>query len=490
MTVFLNLIIFLWMIRISANIFSFVYLWFIKEYRFDRMVVHIKSSGIKFLLFPSFRRPPFRPKAFALVVCCFAVLMSIYFLLPLSRLVNIITIDLISFPVVAAMVFIFTVPTAIYHELVYFRAKQKILAHKPMIVVGITGSIGKSTTKEFLATILKDRFQVLKTAGSQNAAIGVAETILRDLKPDHEIFVVDMAAYKRGEIAKIARLVNPQIGIVTAINEQHLDLFGTLEHTMEAKYELISHLTGSGIAIFNADNPFTRRMAEQAFREGREVWMYTKEGMKYSGASKIIEGKNIMASIDSLSLTIAAGIEKEALTVPISGVHQASTVLAGVAGSMACGMSLMDAVRNARRITAFRKTMERISGPNGSLFIDDTWNNNPEAASMAIRFLSLAKGKKFLVFQPMIELGGDTQRAHKEVGALAGKICDEIILTNRTFSQFFIEGATDGGFGHTVHIFSPNQAATFIGSHVQKGDMVLFKGKEAGKVLNALSSRA
>ncbi len=486
MIALLNLILFLWALRIIANVLSFVYLWYIKEYRFDRMWVYIKTASLKSLIFPSFRRPPIRPKAFFLVSASVAILGMFYIFFPFIPLAKILIVDLLTFPVMSILVFILKLPTALYHEFVLYQAKRKLETHSPMMVIGITGSIGKTTTKEFLATILQSKFHVLKTSGSQNAAIGVAEVILRELQPEHNVFIVEMGAYRKGEIAKIVRLVQPQVGIVTAINEQHLDLFGSIEHTMAAKYELIEHLTGKSIAIFNADDEYVRRLSERAKGEGKEIWMYTKEGKTSSVAKKMFQAEDVKADLETISFTVIVDAVKQHTEIHLSGEHQVSTVLAAVAGAVACGMSIKEAIHNTSYIRPFRKTMQLVPGIHGSHFIDDTFNNNPDAAKAAISFLKKAKGRKFLVFQPMIELGSYAQKDHEEVGKLAGSICDKIILTNDTFSRFFIKGARSSDFHHEVHVFSPKTAAAYLSSHIKKDDMVLFKGKEAGRVLNLL----
>ncbi len=487
MMLLLAVIFILWAVRIISNIFSFAYIWYIKEYRFDRMWVYIKTASLKSLIFPSFRRPPIRPKAFFLLSASITALAMLYIFLPFFPLVKILMVDLLTFPVVSTLVFILKLPTALYHEFVLSQAARKLHAHKPMVVVGITGSIGKSTTKEFLATILQSKFHVLKTSGSQNAAIGVAEVILRQLQPKHEIFIVEMGAYKKGEIGKTARLVQPQVGIVTAINEQHLDLFGSIEHTMAAKYELIEHLTGKSIAIFNADDEYVRRLSERTKGEGKEIWMYTKEDKISSVAKRMFQAEDVKVDLETISLTVIVDAVKQHTEIHLSGEHQVSTVLAAVAGAVACGMSVKEAIHNTSYIRPFRKTMQLVPGIHGSHFIDDTFNNNPDAAKAAISFLKKAKGRKFLLFQPMIELGLAAETAHEEVGKLAGSICDEIILTNDTFSRFFIKGARSSDFHHEVHVFSSKEAAAYLSSHVKKNDMVLFKGKEAGRVLNLLT---
>lgn len=481
------ILLFIWCIRIIVNIFSFAYLWYIKEYRFDRMFVHIKTEGIRIVFAPMVRRPPVRPKALVLILGSITLLFFLYTILPFFPLISILIVDIFTFTTTAIVVGLLKLPTAAYHSFIVFFAARKLGFHIPMKVIGVTGSVGKSSTKEYLATILSTKYNVLKTFGSKNALVGVAETINKELVPEHEVFVVEMAAYKKGEIADIARLVLPTVGIVTTINEQHLDLFGSIENTMNAKYELIEHLQNPAIAISNADNTYTHQMAQRAAHEGKEVWMFTAKREIIPFAKRIFRASNIDAGLTKLSFIISLNKQKRNIEVPLLGEHQVVPILAAVAGAVACGMSFDDAVAGARMLQPFRKTMQPISGINGSLFIDDTFNNNPQAAMAAIRFLTHAKGKKFLVFQPMIELGPYSEQAHREVGELAGKICDEIILTNHLFSQFFIEGAKAAGFTKLIHIFSPQEGSNFIQSNTAKNDAVLFKGKEAAQILQRVN---
>jgi UDP-N-acetylmuramoyl-tripeptide--D-alanyl-D-alanine ligase len=239
MTVIVYLLSVIWCIRLVANLVSYVHLWFVKEYRFDRMIIHLKTKQGKGLLFLPWRRPPASPKSITICVGTAAVEVILFTLLPFFIFWKLLILDILLFPVTALFVFLTKIPTLIYHKRLIIKAVQKLQAHKPMTVVGITGSFGKTSTKEFLASILGHKYKTLKTRASQNSPIAIAETILSQLKPEHEVFVVEMGAYKSGEIAKMCGMVHPQIGIVTAINEQHQDLFGTIEGTVSAKYELI-----------------------------------------------------------------------------------------------------------------------------------------------------------------------------------------------------------------------------------------------------------
>jgi len=248
----------LWCARLLLNLLSYIQLWYVKEYRFDRMLIHLKTKQGKRLLFLPWRRPPLKPKACFIFIASALVLLGIYFILPLFIIWKLFFMDILLFPITAVFVLIAKVPTWIYHGILIRKAINKLQSHKKMIVIGITGSYGKTSTKEILATILGTKFKTLKTEASKNSPIGIAEVILSKLTPDDEVFIVEMGAYKPGEIREMCKIVKPSIGIVTAINEQHQDLFGSIDATVKAKYELIQGLNDGKIAIFNADNRYTR----------------------------------------------------------------------------------------------------------------------------------------------------------------------------------------------------------------------------------------
>lgn len=474
MNVLYNLILVVWWFRIIANVATFIQLWFIKEYRVDRMLVHLKTDEGKRIWRMPFRRPRISPKTIVLFLGSVVTLGAIYGSSSLYPLLRLFIIDCITFPVVSLCVLIANVPTYIYHEILIARAGQTLRRHRPMTVIGITGSFGKTSVKDYLATILSSKFKVLKTEASKNSPIGIAEVILRKLTPEHEVFIVEMGAYKIGEIAEMVAMVKPHIGIVTAINAQHQDLFGSLENTMKAKYELIAGLEGKRIAIMNVGDVRVRTMAKWAKRDGCDVW------------SGRFSATGVRAGFQGLEFTCNFGKEKARVKASVIGVHQVSNALAAIAGAVAAGMNFRDAVKAAEFIQPSPKSLGVIPGINGSMYINDTFNNSPDSAKAALDVLSWAKGKKYLIFQPMIELGQYADASHREVGYAAGKMCDHIILTNRNFFDAFMEGAKRAGAGDNVHVFSPVKAGEFIRSRIGRGDTVLFKGKETERVLRSL----
>ncbi|MBI3386017.1 UDP-N-acetylmuramoyl-tripeptide--D-alanyl-D-alanine ligase [Candidatus Gottesmanbacteria bacterium] len=491
MNIFIILVAIIWGIRILANVLSYIHLWFVKEYRIDRMLIHLRTNQGKRILFLSFRRPPVSPKAILLTIGTLVVLLLLFLYMPFFVLLKLLLIDILSFPITFVLVLVTRAPTFVYHQLVIRAAVAKLRSHKKMTVVGITGSYGKTSTKDFLATILVREFRVMKTEASKNAPIGIAEAVLKNLEPNDQIFVVEMGAYKRGEIAEMTRMVMPEIAILTAINPQHQDLFGSLENTKKAKYELVSGLVGRKLVICNADTEGTRDMGKRAVSDGYIVWWYTtKEGpvgkIESSREGKIFYAQGVQSDTHGIVFTCRVGNDRVSVQSSVLGEHQVSNILAAIAAAVACGMDLTDAARAASNINPTPKVMQLIQGINGSTYINDTFNNNPDAALAALNFLAQFRGKKFLVFQPMIELGSFSDSSHRRVGEQAGKTCEVIIVTNHNFYSSFEEGVRKSSKTIPLMALSPSRASEYLEKNVQKGDVVLFKGKEAETIFRRL----
>lgn len=488
MNTILSLLLFLWLLRITANVLSYVHLWWVKEYRFDRMFIHLRTKQGRRIFFIPFRLPPISPKTVVLALITISVLSFLFFTITSPTVLVVFFLDLLTFPLTSLMVGILQVPTFFYHQLQILRAVRKLRAHKNLRVVGITGSFGKTSTKEYLATILATKYKVLKTEASKNSAIGIAEIVLAKLTPSHELFVVEMGAYKQGEIAQMAQMVRPQVGIVTAINPQHQDLFGSLDATMKAKYELISEMPPDSVAICNGDDERVRTIAEWAHGDGKKVWFYTRNHHKLpEWTDNIISAENIKVGQEDLAFTLRIRGERINLSARVLGEHQVSNILAAAACAWACGgMTLKDIAKGVAHIKPYTKTMQPEKSLNGATFINDTFNNNPDAARAALNFLAKTRGKKILVFQPMIELGEFAAEAHERVGCLAAQVCDEIFLTNDNFREFFERGVLTENAEKKVTVASPVETAGKIKQMIGKGDTVLFKGKEAENVLKLL----
>lgn len=446
-----------WAARIIHNTLAFIQLWWVKEYRFDRMLIHLGTDQGKRIYILPFRGFKISPKTIALAAVSLIMLMWLYGLLPYHTLVRLLILDILSFPLTALLVLIIGVPQWIYHTIVIALAIRKLRNHKKnLFVIGITGSYGKTSTKEYLATILSSKFKVLKTEASKNSPIGIAEVVLKSLRPDHEVFIVEMGAYKIGEIARMTEMVQPQVGIITAINEQHQDLFGSMENTMKAKYELIAGLTGKRIAVMTDGYNLTK-LIEWAKRDKLDL-----QSPHITGVSQKTDG-------------VSFHLNSVPVHAPVIGVHQAHNIALAITAAVGAGMVISDAIKAAEKISPVDRMMKPIKGISGSTFIDDTFNNNPDAAIAAIDYLATTKGKKILVFQPMIELGAYAHSAHERVGKRAAEVCDAIILTNNSYHKFF-----------PGNVYGQKEASDYIRRTVASGDTVLFKGKEAQHILRLL----
>ncbi|MEK7592241.1 MAG: UDP-N-acetylmuramoyl-tripeptide--D-alanyl-D-alanine ligase [Patescibacteria group bacterium] len=489
MNIVIFIIVLFWVFRIVWNILSYAHLWFVKEYRIDRMRIHLRTDQGKRVLFPSFRRPPVSPKSFVLVfvtILSFGIfLYAEYFTILFSLLIF----DLLLFPFMGVIVMMLQFPTYVYHTLLISQAIMKLRAHKKMLCFGVTGSYGKTSTKEYLGTILSESYEVLKTEVSKNSPIGIAELVLHFLTPTHSAFVVEMGAYKEGEISEMSRMVLPEIGIITAINEQHQDLFGSIDATMKAKYELIKNLTGRKIAIMNADNPYVVTMSEWAKKDGVGVWYYTTNIPKKLVSDHIFYIKNIVEIADGIRFSISYLKKLYEVSAPVIGKFQVSNITAAVAAAVAGGMEIQNAVSACKNLQSVPRMMQQLKGIHGSIYINDTFNNNPDAACAAIEYMRTCTKKKILVFQPMIELGSFSESAHARVGKLAGEVCDEIFLTNTNFRTPFTKGVESSSSHAHVAVVSPDESQKFLRKYLSEGDTVLFKGKEAQAVLTLLGEK-
>lgn len=409
---------------------------------------------------------------------------------PLPILITLAIADLLLFPVSLVLVYGMSVPTRIYHYVQIQKAVKRLRSHAPLNVIGITGSYGKTSVKEYLAAILSSAYPTLKTDASKNSPIGISEVVLRSLEDSHKAFVVEMGAYRPGEIAEMSQMVRPEVGILTAINPQHQDLFGSIETTMKAKYELLKNLTGRKIAIVNLDDARVVALAALAMKDGCDVWGWTSKAVKRSlqglETKNIFRAEHIQSNLDGVSFDCVYRNERIHVRAPVIGVHQAGNILAAIAGAVAMGMTFPKAAKAAEHVAPAHKVMHVMPGINGSVFIDDTFNNNPDAAAAAIRFLGIQKGKKILVFQPMVELGAYAESSHTQVGKLAAEHCDAVLLTNSSHFEAFEKGVRSVSSSIPLFVYTPIQISEYIRTHVKKQDIVLFKGKDAEHALHLL----
>lgn len=326
-------------------------------------------------------------------------------------------------------------------------AKIKLKNYKPL-VIGITGSYGKTTTKEFLAHILSKKYKVVKTDKSENTDFGIVRKINSELKGGVEIFIAEMGAYKRGEIRKLAEIVNPSIGLVTGIEPQHLELFGSLENVKAAKFELIEKLPKGGAAFFNLSSPQNHDLFEKAKKSERlAVYSYVlvKGGRKKNTRINYdIESVVVEANVDGVRFKVFDGkVEKEILS-PLRGVHFVENLTGAILVARHLGVAWRDISEACRSLKTPDSTMTTKKLSYGAVLIDDSYNSTPKGFAAALNYLSYYKGKRKILITPgIIELGPESQSVHKKLGKKIDESVDRLIVLNKEPALFIKSGLSN-----------------------------------------------
>jgi UDP-N-acetylmuramoyl-tripeptide--D-alanyl-D-alanine ligase len=346
-------------------------------------------------------------------------------------------------------------------------------------LVGVTGSNGKTTTREMVACILATRGPVLRTEGNLNNEVGVPLTLLR-LDAGHTAAVIEMGMSHAGEIARLAAIAEPGVGVVTNASAAHLHDLGTVEAVARAKGELYQGLPADGVAVANADDA---RMLARARKCGRRV-------LTFSGGADRQADVVVVAPVaqDEAGLSFALGIGTKEVPVRLSlvGAHNAVNAAAAAAATLALGCSDREIVRGLAEVRPVGRLlrMERLT--SGVLLLDDCYNANP--ASMAAALLTLSAlargGRAAAVLGDMLELGPAEEAAHRELGALAAASGLALLATFGPRSRLSHEAALAAGLppGQALHTEDPSTLASWARERLRPGDVLLVKGSRGMKL--------
>ncbi|HHV80003.1 MAG TPA: UDP-N-acetylmuramoyl-tripeptide--D-alanyl-D-alanine ligase [Firmicutes bacterium] len=343
------------------------------------------------------------------------------------------------------------------------------------MVIGVTGSVGKTTVKEMIASIAATRFRTLKSEGNFNTEIGLPLTLLR-LKPATEVAVVEMAMRGLGQIQKLCEIARPSIGVITSIGETHLELLGSVENIARAKWELVESLPADGWAILNWDEPWPRRLAPSArcrlVRFGfspeadvtaRDVRDRGEEGMSYT------------------LVTVKGEIN---VNLPVNGKHMVCNSLAGAAFGLIVGLELEEIRFGLEHFSSSKMRLELLR-IGDVLVINDAYNANPSSMKAALEVLkSMAKGRCIAVLGDMLELGTRAVEGHREVGQKCAEVGIDILVGVGPLSKNITEAAITSGVGASRVYWCKDraEASQLLSSLVKPGDTVLVKGSRGSKM--------
>jgi UDP-N-acetylmuramoyl-tripeptide--D-alanyl-D-alanine ligase len=365
------------------------------------------------------------------------------------------------------------------------KAIEKRKQFPSLLVVGITGSFGKTSVKEFLATILSQKFNVLKTKEHQNSEMGICQSILDDLKPEHQIFIVEMGAYNKGGIKLLCDIALPKIGILAGINEQHLATFGSQKNIIETKFELINALPEDGTAILNYDNQYVRA-ENQNLKSARRV----KNKILYSTTEKLdIWSENILVSKDStyFQAFLKSG-ENINFKVNVLGKHNVANVLAAIAAAKELGMTLEEISRAAEKIEVWQGGMVLKKSLFGSNIIDSTYSANPDGVISALEYLKVWPGRKAIIIPCLIELGSASKEVHKRIGEKIAENCELAIITTKDRFKEIKKSAREKGMKPENIIFSdkPKEIKEKVKSFNNENDIILLEGRVSKEIIERL----
>ena len=434
-------------------------------------------------------------------------------MLPLRKFYLFLLFSVILVPIIFSLfILFFQAPVEFFKKRIIKKAKRKRDKFKNLLVIGISGSYGKSSVKEFLSTILSEKFNVLKTEKNINAEIGIAQTILNKLNENHQVFVCEIGAYERGKIKQVCGFVKPKIGILTGINSQHLSTFGSLENIIKAKFEIIESLPENGVGILNWDNEYIKfKVQDSKFK------VKVKSLKFYSVKDRLnVWARNVKVERGRISFKVFSRDGDFAdFKVNVLGGHNVLNVLGAVAAAKELGMNLNEISNACRKIKIEQGAIKLLKGINGLNIIDSSYSANPEGVIADLDYLNLwqdpegvrryyggpygasPKGepsasygarKKIVIMRCLIELGKSAKDVHKKIGKKISEVCDLAIITTKDYFKELKDSAIENGMNpeSILLIKDAKQIAEKIKQFTNPGDTILLEGKTKKQLIDLL----
>ncbi|HZR79030.1 MAG TPA: UDP-N-acetylmuramoyl-tripeptide--D-alanyl-D-alanine ligase [Chthoniobacterales bacterium] len=370
------------------------------------------------------------------------------------------------------------------------RAKDTLLAYQnlaanyrkslPIKVLAITGSNGKTSTKDFSASVLGRKFRVTKTQGNFNNHVGLPRTIL-EANSDHQMAVWELGMNHPGEIAALANIAAPDAAIITNVGVAHIEFMGSREAIAKEKGALAEAVGSSGTVILNADDFFSEQIANRT--RAHLVFAGTKEGT--------IRAVDIEQSADGSEFTIMEGAHRCRAQLPVPGIHMVQNALLAVAAGRVFGLSLEEAAGGLAG-TPLTKARLQIKNVRGVQFLDDSYNANPDSMKAALQTLVelSSDGKRIAVLGEMRELGKETERGHEEVGEAAAAFEIDHLIGIGEMGKLIAQAAKKAGLQKSEAVASTSQAAERLIEIAQPGDLVLIKGSRLARTEEVIENFA
>lgn len=369
------------------------------------------------------------------------------------------------------LVFIVTLLTAPFEILVkqsFIKQARSILkGHPNLIKIGITGSYGKTSTKNILNEVLSSTYYVLSTPASFNTPMGLTITIREHLKPVHQVFIAEMGADKVGEIEFLSKFIQPKIGIITSIGPQHLNTFKTIENIIHEKMRLAENLPSDGLAVLNMDNEYIRNYK---LRNSCQVIRY---GIDQEADLKAFD---INYSPSGSQFKVSYQDEVYHFSTRLLGKHNIANILSSIAVGIYCGVTFKQLQQAVSQVNYIEHRLQ-LKIINGFQYIDNAFNSNPEGSKMSLDVLELMPGHRTIITPGMIDLGHKQDEYNKAFGAYMKGKADTVLLIGQTQTQAIYEGLVESGFNMTnVKVFDKvRQAFDYIERNATRNDITLLE---------------
>jgi UDP-N-acetylmuramoyl-tripeptide--D-alanyl-D-alanine ligase len=425
------------------------------------------------------------------IINTLAIIFQMIFAYGLSRLIGLIypTFDPVAFLILAIgfcyVYFIFlTLATLIFYPfdrisktLIVNQAKAKIHQFPDLKIIGVAGSYGKTLMKEMIYAVLSQKYEVLKTPENINTPVGISRLIKNKLNSKIQILVVEMGEYQPGDIMNLCKITPPDIGVITGINEAHLERMGSLENTARTVFELADELKPAGLLVLNADDNRVFSNAPKYLQDKNVCWYSSESADKVPYSIKNYkfnpDGSGIVFDIFEKNKVVLK------VKLPLLARYVVGDVIAAVEVARRLGLTWEEINQGIPLVLPPPHRLQPMKNDAaGILVIDDSYNGNPDGVDEAIHVLSqFEKRRKIYITPGLVEMGIRKQQVHAEIGKKLAKVADLVILIKNSVTPFIAEGLVTGAFNQDKIIWYPNAAECHKGfiKYVKPGDVVLFQ---------------
>lgn len=510
----------LWVISAIFDYAEVTYNWQLKEYRLDRIIYFIKSKqgqatlmhyryvwrallalllfvlfqthndsilwilyvvlgldvifNIKLVLKRKLRRPTITKKVGLILLVTIAAEIALAWVFHTFH--ELLLILVLRSIIISASIVLVDIPTTILKKTIIWYASIKMKRYKDLKVVGITGSYGKTTVKEFLSHILSEKYKVIKTPKNINTDIGVAKFILKTDFSKYDMFVVEMGAYCIGEIKKLTDIVHPTVGILTAINEQHLSLFGSIKNTQQAKYELLRAIPKDGFITTNSDNKYCRELLDTLECENIKTFGTEEE----FNPQCLIE--DISSTKDGITCSGKYNGQPAELSAPVIGKHQALNIAASAIVAMHLGMNFNELEKAVQTLKNGTDNALKTYNYGESVIIDDSYNSNPDGFKAALEIMTSysSKYKRVVITRGMVELGPRSHELHMEIGEEIAFVADDLVIITPDAADSLLQGVSHlkNKFNLETHqIYEHDKLLAFVKKYKKEKVIILLENR-------------